>query len=104
MKTTPPPHFPQVWSRLCPPQPGPIRPRQKPAPPPRLHLVYAGGGAPCHTPTNLALLQQPAGAHNVTVFQGIVCVGGKQVWGVGGEGERGGDSCRARCKVQNKED
>ncbi|KAK8735174.1 hypothetical protein OTU49_005539, partial [Cherax quadricarinatus] len=40
-----------------------------------LRLVYAGGGAPCHTPTNLALLQQPAGAHNVSIFQGVVCIG-----------------------------
>lgn len=41
-----------------------------------MRLVYAGGGAPCPTPTRLVLKQQPAGAHNVTVFQGTVCVGG----------------------------
>ncbi|XP_068229876.1 glutamate-rich protein 3-like isoform X2 [Palaemon carinicauda] len=61
----------EVWSRLCPPQPIYSRPPRPPSPP-HLRLVYARGGAPCHTPTDLALLQQPAGAHNVTVFHGIV--------------------------------
>ncbi|XP_064119573.1 dentin sialophosphoprotein-like isoform X2 [Macrobrachium nipponense] len=61
----------EVWSRLCPPQPMCSRPPRAPSPP-HLRLVYARGGAPCHTPTDLALLQQPAGAHNVTVFHGVV--------------------------------
>lgn len=72
----------QVWSRLCPPQPEPSRlaPRPQVSPPPLMRLVYAGGGAPCHTPTTLVLKQQPAGAHNLTVFQGTVCLGGES-WG-----------------------
>ncbi|XP_071530449.1 uncharacterized protein [Panulirus ornatus] len=66
----------EVWMRLCPPQPASSRPpRPTPKPPPQLRLVYAGGGAPCPTPTTLLLMQQPAGAHNVTVFHGVVCIG-----------------------------
>ncbi|KAK7075847.1 hypothetical protein SK128_025639, partial [Halocaridina rubra] len=63
-----------VWLRLCPPQPISSRP-PPPKPPTHFRLVYAGGGAPCHTPTDLTLQQQPAGAHNVTVFHGIVQIG-----------------------------
>ncbi|XP_045127333.1 glutamate-rich protein 3-like [Portunus trituberculatus] len=66
----------EVWARLCPPQPESSRlPRPAPSSPPHMRLVYAGGGAPCPTPTHLVLRQQPAGSHNVTVFQGTVCVG-----------------------------